>query len=71
MKMRVLAVGCAALPSTILPGNQLLQVRVKSQGVPACSCQKLRRLRDAFRPIPPPQEVSQALALLNSYLCAC
>lgn len=50
MKMRVLAVGCAALSSTILLGNQLLQVRVNSQGVPACSCQKLRHLRDAFPP---------------------
>lgn len=55
MKMRGLAVGCAALPSTVPPGNQLLQVRVKSQGVPACSCQKVRCLRGAFCPIAPTQ----------------
>lgn len=68
MKMRVLAVGCAALPSTVLPGNQ---VRVKSQGGTACSRQKLRRLRDAFRPIPHTQGVSRTVALLNLCLCAC
>jgi len=71
MKTRVLAEGCAARPSAIPPGNQLLRVGVKSQGVPACSCQRQQGPRAAFCPIPAAQGVSRAPAPTDSDLHGC
>lgn len=71
MKTRVLAVGCAARSSATPLGNQLLRVRVKSQGVPACSCQQWQGLQVAFHAIPVTQGVSQAPAMMDSDLHDC